>query len=92
MILIAIDIDGLPINSMVIFHGYANVPIIQFDDNSDTIGLWVLIVVNIIGLVLFGKILTGNPWVFTIKLIGVSSFNCPIIQFHEGWCPPVMFV
>ena len=37
-----------------------------------------------------GKILTGNPWVFTIKLVGLSGFNFPIIQFYEkakyyGW-------
>ena len=41
-----------------------------------------------------GKILTGNPWVFTIKLIGVSGVNFPIIQFYditlEGWLlPPI---
>jgi len=31
-----------------------------------------------------GKILTGNPWVFTIKKKGLSGFNFPIIQFYES--------
>ena len=38
-----------------------------------------------------GKILTGNPWVFTIKLIGLSGVNFPIIQFiqfDDFWGPP----
>jgi hypothetical protein len=26
---------------------------------------------------------TGNPWVFSIKLIGVSGFNFPVIQFCD---------
>ena len=30
-----------------------------------------------------GKIETGKPWVFTIKLFGLSGFNFPIIQFYE---------
>ena len=36
---------------------------------------------------LLGKILTGNPWVFTIKLIKYRAFrwkNVPIIQFYDG--------
>ena len=32
---------------------------------------------------LLGNILTGNPWVFTIKLLGLSGSNFPIIQFYE---------
>ena len=32
-----------------------------------------------------GKILTGNPWVFTIKYtVGLSGVNFPIIQFYPG--------
>ena len=30
-----------------------------------------------------GKILTGNPWVFTIKFDGLSGSNFPIIQFYD---------
>ena len=30
-----------------------------------------------------GKILTGNPWVFTIKNYRLSGFNFPIIQFYD---------
>ena len=48
-----------------------------------------------IGLVFFGTILTGNPWVFTIKLIGLSGWNCPIIQFYETvgkWWAPGLWI
>ena len=33
---------------------------------------------------IWGKILTGNPWLFTIKLVGLSGKNFPIIQFYDG--------
>ena len=36
------------------------------------------------GLVLLGKSLP-ETMVFTIKLIGLSGFNFPIIQFYEVW-------
>jgi len=32
------------------------------------------------GLVLFGKILIGNSWVFAMKIMGFSGFNVPLNQ------------
>jgi len=33
---------------------------------------------------LLGKIFTGKPWVLTMKLVGLSGENFPIIQFYDG--------
>ena len=39
------------------------------------------------GLVGWENLKTGNPWVFIMKLIGLSGENVPIIQFYEYLVP-----